>query len=57
MVDFNLGKTCFFRMARCVRFLLFPSLPIFGTLFVTSYFSIGLYMNNNPSIEDARICP
>ena len=57
VLESNEDIYCMFRMARFTRFLLFPSLPLFGTLFVILYFSISLYKYNYPSIEDAKICP
>ena len=43
-------------MFRLNRSLLYPVLPLFGTFFTMSYFTIGIYVYNNPNIEDQTIC-
>ena len=44
------------RMSKLITHILFPVLPVIGSLFTLFYFSIGFYMYNNPYIEEATIC-
>ena len=44
------------KMSKLITHILFPVLPVFGSLFTLFYFSIGFYMYNNPNIEKATIC-